>query len=176
MHHQMPPFVSKTTKSAGSISQAMHCSPCLADPHAPRIHIRATLSYVSTAPPYSHQAPKISTLVSTRPAGPAPQIPTNPVKQTSRTCVTIQQTKRRPSPANATDLRSGVYRHLLHVRPWSYTFTGMRTAKRIPLHARSLTRTPSQACAYLHGHGASQFDETSVRRNKSPTNPVKQTP
>ena len=78
----------------------------------------------------------------------------------------------------------GGCRHLLRVRSCAHfhghmhghghTCTGMCTAKRI--HARSLTRTPSQACAYLHGHGASQFDETSVRRNKSPTNPVKQTP
>ena len=70
-----PPAIHKKPQSPQSrILQAMHCSPCLADPHAPRIPIRATLSYVSADPPYSHQAPKNPTLVSTRPAFPAPQI------------------------------------------------------------------------------------------------------
>ena len=54
-------------------SQATHCSPCLADPHAPRIPIRATFPHVSTAPQCNLQAPKIPTLVSARPASPAPQ-------------------------------------------------------------------------------------------------------
>ena len=36
--------------------------------------IRATLPYASADPPYNHQAPKIPTLIPTRPAFPAPQI------------------------------------------------------------------------------------------------------
>ena len=80
--------------------------------------------------------------------------PTNPVKQTSRTCVTIQQIKNQPVPANATDLRLGggavtscahVHCHA-HGHGHARTFKGTRTAK----------RTPSRA--YLHGH---DFDETS---------------
>ena len=75
IHIGRPPAIHKKPQSPQSnISQAVHCSPCLADPHAPRIPIRAMFPYVFTAPPYSHQAPKIPPLVSTRPAFPTPQI------------------------------------------------------------------------------------------------------
>ena len=47
MHHQMPPFVSKTTKSAGSISQAIRCC------HASQIPIRAILPYRQFDPTFA---------------------------------------------------------------------------------------------------------------------------
>ena len=89
-------------------------------------------------------------------SGSCPQIPNQPVKQTSRTCVTIQQTNPQPVPANnmrhgnpanqsANQFQQmlqtceGGCRHLLHVRPWSC------------MRAWSLTCTamviPSRACA-----------------------------
>ena len=63
-------------------------------------------------------------------SGSCPTNPNQPCQQTSRTCVTIQQTKRRPSPANATDLRLGgapsppvrkamVIYSWARARPWS---------------------------------------------------------
>ena len=52
-----------------------HTFPRLPQPHAPaQIPIgSAGFPYVSADPPYDHQAPKISTLIPTRPAFPAPQ-------------------------------------------------------------------------------------------------------
>ena len=52
----------------------MHYSPCLADPHAPWIPIRAMFLYVSVDPPYNHQAPKNLTPIQPRPTLPPPQI------------------------------------------------------------------------------------------------------
>ena len=60
------------------ISQAIHCSPCLADLHAPRIPIRAMFPYVSADPPYNPTAPKNPIPISTRPAFRSPHIPNQP--------------------------------------------------------------------------------------------------
>ena len=47
MRISRPPAIHKKLQSPQShISQAIHCSPCLADPHAPRIHIRTISPYV----------------------------------------------------------------------------------------------------------------------------------
>ena len=46
-HISRPSAIHKKLQSPQpNISQAIHCSPCLADPHAPRIHIRAISPYV----------------------------------------------------------------------------------------------------------------------------------
>ena len=64
-----PPAIHKKPQSPQShISQAVHCSPCLTDPHAPRIPIRVMFQYVSVDPPYRPQAPKNPTPNSARPA------------------------------------------------------------------------------------------------------------
>ena len=166
---------------------------------------------VSADPPYDPQALKNSTSNSERPAFRFHKSPTNPVKQTPWTCVTIQQTNPQPVQANNTrhSLRKshagqvtqilqtcegggGVGTSCMGMRtPASTrTFTGMGTSAR--------TRAHSRVCAYLHGHAhtftvmrtamaVSQrqgfmpipghvFAETSGRRRRSPTNPVKQTP
>ena len=70
---------------------------------------------------------------------------------------------------------TGMYAHIctmvILARPCArlhghgHTFTGMRTRTAKCIHSR--------VCA--HGHGASHFTETSVRRRRSPTNPAKQT-
>ena len=104
-------------------SQATHCSPCLADPHAPRIPIRATFPHVSTAPQCNLQAPKIPTLVSARPASPAPQtrhprVSTNSLRRLQARCrmprrgigpprpaSPAPQTRRQPVSTNSLRLR-----------------------------------------------------------------------
>ena len=98
------------------------------------------------------------TLNSTRPAFQFRKSPTNPVKQTPRTCVTIQQitcvtvyTNQAPASSSKSHMpATGGCRHLLYVRPWScahlhghahghgHTFTGMRT--------------PARPWSHLHGH------------------------
>ena len=116
--------------------------------------------YVSTAPQYNRQAPKIPALVSTRPASgaadPQPIMPNrypepashlrkssaNSASQILRTCVTVQQIKRRPGHANHTYLRSGG----VASTSCAYVFTGMRTPSR-PWTRASVT------WSHLHGHG-----------------------
>ena len=181
MHHQMPPFVSKTTKSAGSISQAMHCSPCLADPHAPRIHIRATLSYVSTAPPYSHQAPKISTLVSTRPAFQFHKSQPTPTSKHPEPALHL----RKPNAGQFQQIThacdwGGGCRHLLHgyahtcTYGHAHTFMGTRTA--MVMRARSLTCTaiviPSRACARPRQRPGTLLTRPAYGSHGSSANPV----
>ena len=119
--------------------------------------------------------------LSTRPAGPVPQIPTNIVKQTSRTCVTPPQTKRRPSPANATDLRlGGGCRHLLHGYAHTCTYghahTFMGTLTAMVTRARSLTCTAmvihSRACARPRQHPDTLLTRPASGSHKSSANPV----
>ena len=75
LHRRIPirisryPAIHKKPQSPQAhISQAIHCSPCLVDPHAPRIPIRAMFQYVSADPPYGQPAPKNPTPNSARPA------------------------------------------------------------------------------------------------------------
>ena len=74
LHTSRPPAIHKKPQSPQAhISQAIHCSPCLADPHAPRIPIRVMFPYVSADPPYGQPAPKNPAPIPPRPAFPAPQ-------------------------------------------------------------------------------------------------------
>ena len=64
-----PPAIHKKLQSPQShISWAIHCSPCLTDPHAPRIPIRVMFLYVSVDPSCHPQAPKNPTPNPARPA------------------------------------------------------------------------------------------------------------
>ena len=148
----------KLQSPQSNISQATHCSPCLADPHAPRIPIRSISPYVFRGSAIQSASSKNLTLILTRPAtgsandaptshahstdlrhSPANQAPASP--DISRTCVTIQQIKRQPIPANTTCLRgggggtSGAYGHGcvcigmrtpsgVCARPWQHPFIG----------------------------------------------------
>ena len=121
----------------------------MADPHRPAI-----FPY-TTPDPHSQATPHTIHIID-KPAGfhfyetsvRSLQIPTNPVKQTPWTCVTVRQTKRQPVQANATDLRVGGA---------VTSCTGMRIpartamVMRAPSRALSLTRAYSRPCSYLYG-------------------------
>ena len=115
-HAHQPP-------SGNSQKTAKSASPHLADPHAPRIPIRATFPHVSTAPPCNLQAPKIPTLVSIRPTFPAPQVPNQ------------------PGPTNSPTPRARPWACTRISVPWSYlhgharAFTAMVTSLRLDPHA-----------------------------------------
>ena len=115
-HAHQPP-------SSNSQKTAKPASPHLADPHAPRIPIRATFPHVSTAPPCNLQAPKIPTLVSIRPTFPAPQVPNQ------------------PGPTNSPTPRARPWACTRISVPWSYlhgharAFTAMVTSLRLDPHA-----------------------------------------
>ena len=115
-HAHQPP-------SGNSQKAAKPASPHLADPHAPRIPIRATFPHVSTAPPCNLQAPKIPTLVSIRPTFPAPQVPNQ------------------PGPTNSPTPRARPWACTRISVPWSYlhgharAFTAMVTSLRLDPHA-----------------------------------------
>ena len=64
---------------------------------------------------------------------PQPTLPSKHPEPASQ----LTQTKRRPAPANPTDLRGGGCRHLLHARPWSCMHGHCHS------HARP--------CSYLYG-------------------------
>ena len=75
LHRRIPmrisryPAIHKKPQSPQThISQAIYCSPCLADPHAPRIPIQAMFQYVSADPSYGQPAPKNPTPNSARSA------------------------------------------------------------------------------------------------------------
>ena len=119
---------------------------------------------VSADPPNNTARSKKLILNSTRPAFQFHKSPTNPVKQTPWTCVTVQQIKRRPSPANHTCLRSAgvpsspACAHLhghAHGHGHVHTCTGTRTftAMFIPLRVMCTATSTS-------GHASA---ETSVR-------------
>ena len=147
-HAHQPP-------SGNSQKAAKPASPHLADPHAPRIPIRATFPHVSTAPPCNLQAPKIPTLVSIRPTFPAPQVPNQ------------------PGPTNSPTPRARPWACTRISVPWSYlhgharAFTAMVTSLRLDPHASGhasaetsvrlwqIKRQPnSLKSPGGHGHGA----------------------
>ena len=70
---QQSPTPARLSPYAGAVPSHVSTAPvtpyACADPHG-----SADSPHASTAPPYNRQAPKIPTLVSTRPAFPAPQI------------------------------------------------------------------------------------------------------
>ena len=155
-----PPFVSKTTKSADPISQAIRCchasqSPRTSDPHTGHVPIR--FRGLPIQPPSS----KNPTLISERPAsGAANPQPTLTIK--------------RPEPAShLRKFSASQVQQILHTCDWgvagtfcAYVFTGMRTAMyayiRTPWsylhgHTRIFTRTVMvilvRVCSHLYGHG-----------------------
>ena len=129
-----PSAIHKKLQSPQShISQATHCSPCLADPHAPRIPIRSISPYVLRGSAIQSASSKNLTLILTRPAFRRRRSPTNPDQQMPWICVTSPQIQRRPSPANPTYLRLGVAPARTRARPWACTRT-------------------SVPWSYLHGH------------------------
>ena len=149
-----PPAIHKKLQSPQShISQAIHYSPCLTDPHTPRIPIQVMFPYVPTDPPYRHQAPKIPTLVSTRPAsGAADSQPILP--------------DRFPEPAS--HLRKSIpnrLQQITHACDWGGGAVTSCTYGHGHIHSRVCARPWSRAHihGHAHGHGASQPDETSVR-------------
>ena len=147
-----------------------------ASPHTSRpfSHSHGQIPHSQAISPYDSQVFLKLAFLSTRPAGPVPQIPTNIVKQTSRTCVTPPQTKRRPVQVQQmlqTCDWGGGCRHLLHGYAHTCTYghahTFMGTLTAMVTRARSLTCTAmvihSRACARPRQRPGTLSDETSVR-------------
>ena len=94
------------------------------------------------------------------PANPQPTLPSKHPEPASQ----LTQTKRRPAPANPTDLRGGGCRHLLHVRPWScaHLHGHVHGFVHIHWHAHGHSHTFTGMCTATSTSGHA-FDETSVR-------------
>ena len=112
---------------------------------------------------------------------PAPQIPNQPRQANTRD---LRYTSANQAPASSSKSHipaTGGCSHLLHahtyVRPWScmhgYAHTFMITRAHGQGHTFTCTRTamftraPSQACAYLHGHGARR-DQRTAHTDQAP--------
>ena len=150
-------------------------------------HVRSPITKQSPHTIYKLFKP---VFLSTRPAFGLHKSPTNPVKQTPWTCVTVQQTNPQPVQANnmvtvytnqapASSSKcyrpaTGGCRHLLHVRhghlrarPWSHlhgyvhTFMRMVTYAHPHGHARAFTAMVTSLRLDPHASGHA-FDETSA--------------
>ena len=103
MHISRPSTIHKKLQSPQShISQAIHCSPCLADPHAPRILIRAISPYGSRGSSMPHTSSKNPIPIPPRPAFRSPHIPNQNPQIHVRTCTAMA---RAIPPRPATGLR-----------------------------------------------------------------------
>ena len=138
IHISRPSAIHKKLQSPQShISQPIHCSPCLTDPHAPRISTsRPSPHTFSADPPYNPQAQK-TRLQFRRDQRLAPQI------------------QRRPSPANTTCLRLGVAPAppvRTSSRPWSHFHGHAHGHGNIPSPGTPSTRPARTALADLHSN------------------------
>ena len=103
MHISRPSTIHKKLQSPQShISQAIHCSLCLADSHAPRILIRAISPYGSRGSSMPHTSSKNPIPIPPRPAFRSSHIPNQNPQIHVRTCTAMA---RAIPPRPATGLR-----------------------------------------------------------------------